>query len=357
MSVTVNLAPPPLPLVPPLLGVGECPCGDGLGDLAPLALRVKALGSSIAWRRDDPLALVGPGSGGGELGLGGAGAAEGGGGGGAGGAPLGAGDAWPAERIAAWAASDAELLVDAGGGGGGGGCARGAGEGLGRGGAAAGGGGGGAGGAAGAAEGGGGGGAEGVEADDVGGGGGGAGGAGAEGAVDSPDGLRDVGRGGGFFPIGGGGGFFPVGGLGASLAGPGGIGGPLPGIAGAAPEGGFGAERFDSPGSERYEDSSVLPVSTPPRLFFSLGIPPAKSPPSCGAPESIPVFVWPWSLLLLALFPGTGGARPPGGFGAPPIPGTGGAPPTGGPEDEDDELPTWGADRSFVTAFFKAFPL
>ena len=75
-------------------------------------------------------------------------------------------------------------------------------------------------------------------------------------------------------------------------------------------------------------------------------------------PEAV---VWfdPWSLLLRALLPGTGGARPPGGLGAPPIPaipGTGGAPPTGGPDDEDP-LPTTGADRSFVTAFFKAFPL
>lgn len=100
LSDTVNLAPAP-PLPPPPLGVGECPWGDGLGDLDPLALRVKALGSSIAWRREDPRALVGAGSGGGEFGFGGAGAAEGGGGGGAGGAPLGAGDAWPAERIAA----------------------------------------------------------------------------------------------------------------------------------------------------------------------------------------------------------------------------------------------------------------
>lgn len=62
----------------------------------------------------------------------------------------------------------------------------------------------------------------------------------------------------------------------------------------------------------------------------------------------------PWSLLLLALFPGTGGARPPGGLA---IPGTGGAPPTGAGPEPPDTFPTIGADRSFVTAFLRAFPL
>lgn len=64
----------------------------------------------------------------------------------------------------------------------------------------------------------------------------------------------------------------------------------------------------------------------------------------------------PWSLLLLARFPGTGGASPPGGFGAPPSIGIGGAPPTGGPDEEEDLLTT-GAERSLVTAFLRALPL
>lgn len=146
----------------------------------------------------------------------------------------------------------------------------------------------------------------------------------------------------------------------------GGIGGPRPGIAGAAPGGGlgapklggFGAEPEGSPGSDKYVESEFAPVSTPPRLFLNFGIPPANRPPSCGA-ESTPddgVSLDPWSLLLLARFPGTGGARPPGGFGAPPKLGMGGAPPTGGPDEEDD-LSTMGAERSLVTAFFKALPL
>ena len=203
--------------------------------------------------------------------------------------------------------------------------------------------------------------------EDVGGGGGGAGGAGAGAgaAAESPDGFREVGRGGGFFPIGGGGGFLVVGGLDEE---PDGGAGGLPGMVGAADAGGLGADAMGglgaeelldgSPGSERYEEPEFAPVSTPPLLFLSFGMPPANNPPSWGA-ESMPeAVVWldPWSLLLLALFPGTGGASPPGGLGAPPIPGTGGAPPTGGPDDED-VLPTWGADRSLVTAFLKALPL
>lgn len=60
------------------------------------------------------------------------------------------------------------------------------------------------------------------------------------------------------------------------------------------------------------------------------------------------------SLLLLALFPGAGGARPPGGLD---MPGTGGAPPTGDGPGPPDTFPTIGADRSFVTAFFKGLPL
>lgn len=143
--------------------------------------------------------------------------------------------------------------------------------------------------------------------------------------------------------------------------------------------GGFGAEdRVDS-GSDRYEESLVAvhmrlvrpmmsnaklrysdvpPVSTPtPPVFFNFGMPPANKPPSCGAPliaGAAGAFRLPWSLLLLALFPGTGGARPPVGLA---MPGTGGAPPTGEGPGPPETLPTIGADRSFVTAFFKAFPL
>ena len=85
----------------------------------------------------------------------------------------------------------------------------------------------------------------------------------------------------------------------------------------------------------------------PPR-FFSLGMPPANNPPSCGAADSMPPDGGPdpWSLLLLAR-PGVGGARPPG---------MGGASPTGGPPDDDDSLPTSGAERSLVTAFFRDLP-
>lgn len=39
------------------------------------------------------------------------------------------------------------------------------------------------------------------------------------------------------------------------------------------------------------------------------------------------------------------------------MPGTGGAPPNGDGPGPPDPLPTIGADRSFVTAFFRAFPL
>lgn len=78
----------------------------------------------------------------------------------------------------------------------------------------------------------------------------------------------------------------------------GGIGGRMPGTAGAVPEGGFGAEKLGgfgaeavcSPGSDIYEESEFAPVSMPPRLFLNFGIPPANSPPSCGA-DSIPELV------------------------------------------------------------------
>lgn len=347
---------------------------DEGGLFDPLGAKVKALGSSIDERSPDPdRAREGGAAGGEDAAAGGEGAAEGGGGGAA------LGDTCPAARRAACIARG-DGPFDAGGGGGGAGEREG-GEGTGARGAAAEGGGGGAeggadGGGAGAAEGGGGGGAPGA----------GAPGNGVglfDGAV---EGFRDAGRGGGFFPIGGGGPFIDADepGLGTSLGvlrrlamaggsavAPGGGTGGLPGTAGAAPEGGLGAEKAGTfgaeddrtlfSGSDRYDESAAAPVSTAPRVLRNFGIPPANSPASCGAASattgagarSLPL----WSLLLLALFPGTGGARPPGGLGAPPSPGTGGAPPIGGPPPPPDDFPTMGADLSFVTVFLSALPL
>jgi hypothetical protein len=156
-------------------------------------------------------------------------------------------------------------------------------------------------------------------ADGLKGGGGGAGafgsGGGAERSVE--DGFREPGGGGGgFLPIGGGGPFRDTeeNGLGASefaafltaiegckegaLAVPGRDG--LPGMAGAAPKGGLGADRGAVSESERYEASRFAaegqrrnnneeisscflpPVSTPPPVFRSFGIPPANRPASGG---------------------------------------------------------------------------
>ncbi len=56
---------------------------------------------------------------------------------------------------------------------------------------------------------------------------------------------------------------------------PGGAGG-----AGAIPGGGLGAEERFVSGSELYEISPPAPVSIPPPLFLSLGMPPAKRPPN-----------------------------------------------------------------------------
>lgn len=131
---------------------------------------------------------------------------------------------------------------------------------------------------------------------------------------------------------------------------------------GAEEVGAFGADCLDVSGSDMYGDSRSAPVSTPPPVFLSFGIPtPAKIPPNCGAALapllSPPPVV---SLLLLARFaplspaPGTGGARPLGDL---PRPGTAGAPPFGGPTEAPDVFPTMGADRSFVTAFFSLAPL
>ncbi|KAL5385674.1 hypothetical protein PMIN02_008736 [Paraphaeosphaeria minitans] len=142
---------------------------------------------------------------------------------------------------------------------------------------------------------------------------------------------------------------------------PPGVGGAAAGGLGAAPRGWLGAELRDVSGSDRCGELCSLPVSTPPD-FLSFGKPPANRPPSCGAALTIPVpppTASPAvSLLLLALLPGTGGARPDGGAGALPMAGMGGAPPTGGPLGPSDTLPTMGADRSFITVtFFNLAPL
>ena len=264
------------------------------------------------------------------------------------------------------------------------------------------------GGAEGAVEGGGGGGAGGAGLEDiVGGGGGAAGGIGLEelgggGGAKGGAGLDDVGSGGGgggggadgipleliFRAEGGGGGGFPAAklaiedgfdtGLGGTFFNPAsglgmtgaeskecgvglrpgmpGIGGAAPeggpGIAGARFEGGRGADGLDVSESEC---APSAPVSMPPLVLFSLGIPPANSPPNCGAlPIALSPVGLPVSLLLLALFPplGTGGARPLGAF----IPGTGGAPPIGMPPGFGF-LSTIGADRSLVTVDFSFRPL
>lgn len=135
---------------------------------------------------------------------------------------------------------------------------------------------------------------------------GGGGGGGADGAV--PDGFRDAngGGGGGLFPdpeieggtrgtsraedgrdAGFGGGFrrLATNGLGAGESAVGGTGGGrAPGGLGGPPIGGFGADVVVARGrtgseSERYEESLLAPVWTPPRLR-NLGMPPANKPPN-----------------------------------------------------------------------------
>lgn len=86
-------------------------------------------------------------------------------------------------------------------------------------------------------------------------------------------------------PPGGGG--AALGGGGAALGGgggaPGGLGAAPPGIGGAgALGGGLDTLRDEGSGSESY-----APVFTPPD-FLNFGIPPANSPPNCGAAGSIP---------------------------------------------------------------------
>lgn len=104
--------------------------------------------------------------------------------------------------------------------------------------------------------------------------------------------------------------------------------------------------------------SNIPPVSMPtPPVFFNFGIPAANKPPNCGAAlmaAAAGASLLLWSLLLLALLPpGTGGASPPGLA----MPGTGGAPARGDGPGPPDTFPTCGAERSLVTAFFRAFPL
>lgn len=61
-----------------------------------------------------------------------------------------------------------------------------------------------------------------------------------------------------------------------------------------------------------------------------------------------------WSLLLLALLPGGGGARLLEAFA---IPGIGGAPPNGDGPGPPEVGAIIGADRSLVTAFLSGLPL
>ncbi|TKA39224.1 hypothetical protein B0A54_08533 [Friedmanniomyces endolithicus] len=160
------------------------------------------------------------------------------------------------------------------------------------------------------------------------------------GNTDTEEGLREAGGGmGGFLPIGGGGfGFVPNGGLeftlategrrlflsadtpgGGGAAAEGGNGGAPPGGRSAKPFGGAGGALGALPGELRaLVSGSESYMFTPPALFRSFGIPPAKMPPSC----------------------------------------TGGAPPTGGPADAELVLASiMGADRSFTTVFLSRVPL
>lgn len=193
--------------------------------------------------------------------------------------------------------------------------------------------------------------------------------------------LRATGGGGGALPnpiplgfgLGGGGFFSPVSGLdttgaesegcsagrrplifGTTGAAPSGSGGAsVPGnlgMTGALPPGGRGIDGLFASGSE-YEPcspSESAPVWTPPLVFFSLGIPPANRPPSCGA-ELMLVLGLVVSLLLRFLWFRAGAAKFMFGIG--------GAPPTGGPPTFGPEDPSsCGADRSLVTVAFNLAP-
>ncbi|KAK0254772.1 hypothetical protein LTS09_010243 [Friedmanniomyces endolithicus] len=192
------------------------------------------------------------------------------------------------------------------------------------------------------------------------------------GNTDTEEGLREAGGGmGGFLPIGGGGfGFVPNGGLeftlategrrlflsadtpgGGGAAAEGGNGGAPPGGRSAKPFGGAGGALGALPGELRaLVSGSESYMFTPPALFRSFGIPPAKMPPSCGADSMPGAGLPPWSLLLRTRLPPAGaGGRSPG---------TGGAPPTGGPADAELVLASiMGADRSFTTVFLSRVPL
>jgi len=114
-------------------------------------------------------------------------------------------------------------------------------------------------------------------------------------------------------------------------------------------------------GSERCEESRSAPVSIPPPVLFSFGIPAANIPPNWGAAGIPPLTPLPppppVSLLLLPRFagvePGMRGARPAGCF---PEPGTAGAPLEGGTAEAPEPLSNIGAERSLVTAFLSLAP-
>jgi hypothetical protein len=130
---------------------------------------------------------------------------------------------------------------------------------------------------------------------------------------------------------------------------------------GAVEVGGLGVVIRELSGSERYEESRSAPVSIPPPVLFSLGIPPANIPPNRGAAGTPPLTPLPppppVSLLLLPRFvdvdPGMRGARPAACF---PEPGTAGAPLEGGPPGATEPLSNTAAERSLVTAFLSLVP-
>ncbi|KAK1037253.1 hypothetical protein LTR33_016251, partial [Friedmanniomyces endolithicus] len=154
------------------------------------------------------------------------------------------------------------------------------------------------------------------------------------GNTDTEEGLREAGGGmGGFLPIGGGGfGFVANGGLeftlategrrlflsadtpgGGGAAAEGGNGGAPPGGRSAKPFGGAGGALGALPGELRaLVSGSESYMFTPPALFRSFGIPPAKMPPSCGADSMPGAGLPPWSLLLRTRLPpaGAGGRSP-----------------------------------------------
>ena len=138
----------------------------------------------------------------------------------------------------------------------------------------------------------------------------------------------------------------------ASLFGRGGVGrrvaAPVGGF-GGAPKGSFGAVGFEASKSKMSFESVSAPVLTPPLLFFNFGIPPANSPPSCGA-SVLATAAAPLSLLDL-FAADKGAAVAPGAFN---VPGTAGA--LGANPPVSLGLSNMGADLSFVTAFLSPVP-